>query len=241
MRERDRGDQRQHHEREIFRRAEFQGDGRERRRGGGDDECGDRAGNERPDRRCRESRPGAALARHLVAVDGRDGRGRLAGQVDEDGGGRSTILSAVIDAGEHDQRGYRIKRVGDRQEHGDGRRRPQPRQHADQRAEQRADKAVHQVGGLERRAEPETEIVDELHLNSPTRQPASRNRKAGSASRAPVEHGDAEDSQAGAQRYAPAHSDMRWLANEVMKAMIASEGTSPGPESARRTKSAPAR
>ena len=52
----------------------------------------------------RERDAGAALSRHLIAVDRGDGRRGLAGHVDENGGGRAAILSAVIDAGEHDER-----------------------------------------------------------------------------------------------------------------------------------------
>ena len=49
---------------------------------------------------------GASLARHLVPIDGGHHRGRLARNVDQDGGGRAAVLSTVIDAGEQDQRRF---------------------------------------------------------------------------------------------------------------------------------------
>ncbi len=116
-----------------------------------DQEGGDRAGEERADRRDGERRARPALPRHLVAVDGGHGRGGLARHVDEDRGGRAAILRAVVDAGQHDQRRHRIAELeGDRQEHGDGRRGADARQHADQRAEQHADQAEEQVRGASR-------------------------------------------------------------------------------------------
>ena len=108
---------------------------------------------------------GAAVARHLVAVDRGDGRGGFARHVDQDGGGRAAILRAVIDAGEHDQRGDRLADLeGDRQQHGDGRRGADARQHADQRAEQHADQAEEQVGRVGGGGEAERQIVEEFHL-----------------------------------------------------------------------------
>ena len=101
-----------------------------------DQQRADGAGEERADGRDRERRPGAALARHLIAVDAGHDRGGLARQVDQDGGGRAAVLRAVIDAGEHDQRADRRHAVGDRQQHRDGGERADARQHADQRAHQ---------------------------------------------------------------------------------------------------------
>ena len=57
---------------------------------------------------------GAAIARHGVAVDAGDDRGGFARQVDQDRGGRATVLRAVIDAGQHDQRSHGRQRVGGR-------------------------------------------------------------------------------------------------------------------------------
>ena len=64
----------------------------------GDQQGGHGAGEERADRGDRQCRPGAAVARHLVAVQGGDHRRDLAGQVDQDRGGRAAVLRAVVDA-----------------------------------------------------------------------------------------------------------------------------------------------
>ncbi len=151
----------------------------ERRREQGDDHGREGAGEERAERRRRQRRPGAALPRHLVAVDGRHRRRRFARQVDEDRRGRAAVLRAVIDAGQHDERGRRRQREGDRQQHGDGGGRPDARQDADHRAEQHADEAVEEVERLEGGREAEGEIVEEVHgrgLN-----PRATGRAAGSA------------------------------------------------------------
>ena len=85
-----------------------------------------------PMRRDRQRRAGAALPRHLVAVDaGHDRRG-LARQVDQDRGGRAAVLRAVEDAGQHDQAGHRLEMEGERQQHRDGGDRADAGQHADQ-------------------------------------------------------------------------------------------------------------
>ena len=86
-----------------------------------------RAGEERAERRDRERRAGAALARHLVAVDAGDHRGGFARQVDQNGRGRAAVLRAVEDAGEHDQSRHRLEVEGERQQHRDGRDRPDAR------------------------------------------------------------------------------------------------------------------
>ena len=96
------GDQAAHHQREIFRRTELQRDRRERRRRERDQQRRDAAGEERADRGDAERRAGAALPRHLVAVDGGDDGRRFARDVDQDRGGRAAVLRAVIDAGQHD-------------------------------------------------------------------------------------------------------------------------------------------
>src|SRR5262249_27660043 len=134
-----------------------------RRREGGDDEGRDRAGKERAEGRDREGGAGLALARHLMAVDAGDDRGGLARQVDQDGGGRAAILRAIEDAGEHDQAGYRLEMKGERQQHRDGGDRSDARQHADQGADQRPNQREAEIGGCERDAEAEREIVEKLH------------------------------------------------------------------------------
>jgi hypothetical protein len=63
----------------------------------------ERPGEERAERRGGERRPGAALPRHLVAVDGGHGGRGFAGQVDEDRRRRAAVLGAVINPRQHDQ------------------------------------------------------------------------------------------------------------------------------------------
>ena len=92
------------------------------------------------ERRDRKRRAGAALPRHLVAVEAGDDRRGFARQVDQDRRGRAAILRAVEDAGQHDQAGHRLEVEGERQQHRDGGDRPDAGQHADQRADHRADK-----------------------------------------------------------------------------------------------------
>ncbi len=61
-----------------------------------------------------ERNSGPALPGHLVPVEGRDHGGGLARNVDQDGGGRTAVLRAVIDAGQHDESADRLKPEGDR-------------------------------------------------------------------------------------------------------------------------------
>ena len=161
----DRGDrgEGQHHQREVGGGAEPQRDLHHQRRDEGQRQGRDRAGDERADRRGRERRAAAALARHQVALErGHDGR-RLAGRVEQDRGGRAAVHGAVVDAGEHDEGGGRVEVEGDRQQQGDGQRRPDPGQHAHGRAERDPDRRPHQVEGRERDGEALAERGERLH------------------------------------------------------------------------------
>ena len=60
-----------------------------------------RPGDERSDGRHAERRTGPPLPRHLVAVEARDDRGRLARDVDQDRRGRSPVHGAVEDRRKH--------------------------------------------------------------------------------------------------------------------------------------------
>ncbi len=135
----------QHHEGEVVRRAEQQRPGRHRHGQRGDDEGGGAAGDERADGGDAEGHAGAPLLGHLVAVERGDHRRGLAGDVDQDGRRGAAVLGAVVDAGQHDQRADRVEPEGDRQEHGDGGDGTDARQHADERADQAAEKAKGQV------------------------------------------------------------------------------------------------
>jgi hypothetical protein len=121
MGEHDRGYEAEQHEREIFRRAERLADLGERRREHDDHDRGDRPGKERGKRGDRERGAGASLPRHLMAVDAGDDRGGLTGKVDQDGRGRSAVLRAVENTGEHDKAGDRLDVESERQQHRDGR------------------------------------------------------------------------------------------------------------------------
>ena len=144
VRERDRGDEAEHDQREIFRRPELQGRPRQRRRKEHQHQRGDCPGEEGAERGCGERRTGPPLPRHLVAVDRSDRRRGLPREVDQDRGGRAAVLRAVIDAGEHDERRHRLEPEGDRKQHRDRRGRADPRQHADHRAEKDPDEAPEQ-------------------------------------------------------------------------------------------------
>ncbi|MNK30751.1 hypothetical protein D3C87_491710 [compost metagenome] len=109
------GDEGEHHQREIFTRAEDQRqlddvwrDKRER-------DGGDEAGDEGADGGGGQGRAASALAGHLVAFERGDDRGAFARRVEQDRGGRSAIHAAIIDAGEHDERTSGIEPVGDGQ------------------------------------------------------------------------------------------------------------------------------
>ena len=67
------------------------------------------------------------------------------GRVDQNRRGRAAVLRAVVDARQHDQGGDRRQGERDREQHGDGRDRSDSGQHADQRAEQHADKAIKEI------------------------------------------------------------------------------------------------
>ena len=108
--------------------------------------------------------PALTLARHRVAVQTGHHRGRLAGNVDQDRGRRSAVLRAVVDAGQHDQRGNRRQRERHRQQHCDRRDRADAGQHADQRAQQDADEAIQQVRKRQRDGETDMQVGEKIHL-----------------------------------------------------------------------------
>ena len=97
-------DQAQHEQRGVFRRAEPQREGRERRRDQGEHQDAESAGDPGADRGDAERRAGAALLRHGIAVDAGHHRGGFARDAHQDRGGRAAILRAVVDAGEHHDR-----------------------------------------------------------------------------------------------------------------------------------------
>ena len=146
-RHRDEGDA---HQREIILGPEAHREIDQPWREEGEANGGDGAGDERADGGGRKRRPAAAGLGHLVALERGRHRCALARRIDEDGGGRSAIHAAVIDAGEHDQRTAGIELVGHRQQQCDRQRRTDAGQHADRGAEEHADQRIEQVHRLQR-------------------------------------------------------------------------------------------
>ena len=160
----DGGDEAERHQRAVVGRPELLGHARQRLGEQHDDQRADGAGEERADGRDRQCRAGAPIARHLVAVETGHHRRRFARQVDQDRGRRAAVGGAVVDAGQHDQRGGRRQVEGDRQQHGDGRHRPDAGQNADQRAEHAAQQRIGQVLEGDGDAQAEREIVQQFHV-----------------------------------------------------------------------------
>ena len=119
----------------------------------------DAAGKERADGGDRERRAGAALPRHLMAVEAGDDRGGFARNIDQDRGGRAAILRAVINAGEHDQRADRRQSKRDRQQHGNRRDGADAGQHADQRADERAEQTKPMLYGWAATEKPSARLA----------------------------------------------------------------------------------
>ena len=125
-----------------------------------------------------ERRAGAAVARHLIAVDAGHDRGGLARDIEQDRGGRAAVFGAVIDAGHHDDAAGRVHLVGQRQQHRDGRGRPEPRQDADDGAEEAADEAPEQIRRLQRDRKSVQQPAEDVHLRT-------RRSRSGAAPPAP--------------------------------------------------------
>ena len=162
VRQHDGADQAQHHQRKVFGRAELERELRQRYRHRRDQDRRHRAGEERGEGRDRQRRAGLSLAGHLVAIEAGDDRRRFARHVDEDRRRRAAVLRAVVDAGQHDQRGHRLQRIGRRQQHRDGRDGADARQHADERAEHDADQCVEKVDRRQRDAEAQGEMTQQI-------------------------------------------------------------------------------
>ena len=61
-----------------------------------------RAPDKRPDGRDSQGRAGSSLLGHLIAVKTGDDRGRLSGDIHQDGGNGSAIHGAVVNGRKHD-------------------------------------------------------------------------------------------------------------------------------------------
>ena len=110
--------------------------------------------------------PAPPLLRHLIAVDRGHGRRRFARNIDENRGGGAAVLSAVIDAREHDQRGQGRQRRGDRQKHRDRCQWTDAGEHADQGSEQDTDEAYEERSRRERLAEAQEDPVQDFHMRA---------------------------------------------------------------------------
>jgi hypothetical protein len=93
-----------------------------------------------------------------VPVQNRDDGCRFAGNVDEDGRRGASVLGSVIDPGKHDERADRIEPEGDGQQHRNGGDGPNPRQNADQGADEAAQEREPEILKRERDTEAEREV-----------------------------------------------------------------------------------
>ena len=157
------GDEGEHHQRKVVGRPERERELHHPRREEREAERGDQSGDERADRRRCQRRPAATLSRHLVAFERGDDRGALARRVQQDGGRRAAVHAAVVDAGEHDERGGRVELVGHRQQQRDGKRRADAGKHAHGSAEGDADQRVEEVDRLDRAGEAVREERKGVH------------------------------------------------------------------------------
>ena len=163
LREHAGGHEPHHHQRKVLGGAEAKRPFPERRTDERDQQGADASREERGDRRHREGRSGASLARHLIAIEAGHRGGRFARQVHENRGGGAAVLRAVVDPREHDERRHRGQREGEREQHPDRDQRADPGQDADQRAEQHAGEAVREVLQRERDREAQAEIAQRIH------------------------------------------------------------------------------
>ena len=138
---------------------------RERRRDHDQRDGGEDAADERADGGDAERRAAAALLGHLVAVEAGDDRGRLARHVDQHRGDRAAVHGAVVDGGQHDERAGRVELEGERDQDGGAGRRPEPGQHADQRAEDAADQREGEVLQAHRRRQARHEVLQGVHAS----------------------------------------------------------------------------
>ena len=122
-----------------FRRPEAQRKARDARREKSDQEHRDQRADERRGERSGERFRSLALLRHRIAVEGGRHRPRFARNVEQDRRDRPAEQRAPIDARQHHDRGGRVHRERERQQDRDAVRPSQPRQHADEDAEQEAD------------------------------------------------------------------------------------------------------
>src|SRR5262249_5967206 len=117
---------------------------------------------ERADRGDGERGPGAALPRHLVAVEAGNDGGGFTWDVDQHRGGRAAVLRTVVNAREHDQRADRRQAKGDRQQHRNGGDRADAGQNADQSSNESAKAAAQDIEWIGRDVEAQPEVREKI-------------------------------------------------------------------------------
>ncbi len=137
----------QHHEGEVVRRLEREGDLGQQRRRHHQEDSGQGAAGEGGVGGDGQRLARLPLAGQRIAVDGGDHAGGAARGVDQDGGGGAAEHGAVIDPGHQNDAGGGIQPVGDGDHQGDGGDRPKARQHADEGADETADDHHEDVDG----------------------------------------------------------------------------------------------
>ena len=131
---------------EIFGGTEIEGEFGQGRGEEGQTENPDGSRHKGSDRGDAQGRARASLLGHLVAVDTGDDGGRLAGDVHQDGSGRSSVHCAVVNARHHDDRGYRgADLIAHGQQQGDRRSGTKAGEDADRRADDRPEEAEQDV------------------------------------------------------------------------------------------------
>ena len=148
----------QHHQRKILGRTEQKSNRRKRHTKRRHQNCRDASGEERANGSDRERRTGAALPRHLMAVETRYDRCRLTRNIDEHRRGRAAILGAIVNAGKHDQRPDRRQSECDREQHGNRRDGADARKHTDQCANECAKQAKSDVVRVSGDREAESKV-----------------------------------------------------------------------------------
>ena len=111
---------------------------------------------------------------HRVTVQTRDDRGRLPGDIHENGRDRSAVGRAVIDARHHDDRSRQGHVVGDGQKHGHGAGRSKARKDAHEGSHEHPHETEQQVYGLVCDGKADEKIVKNFHLVLPPEIPQAK-------------------------------------------------------------------
>ena len=159
----DRHHQAEEDETEVLGGTEFQGKGG---KGRGQDrypQDGKRAGDKGAEGRDAQGRSGPSVPGHLVAVQARHHRGGFPGDVQQDRSRGAAVHGAVEYARQHDHRRDRIHLEGHRQEKRDRCGRPETRQNADGRAQDRPDRAVEEVRNGEGNGKSAGKMLEKIH------------------------------------------------------------------------------